>query len=115
MKILITGATGYIGGRLAPQLARAGHEVHCLTRRPEHLAEIDWASAVHIHRGDAQTVGDLLAAGSEAAVERRLRSYADAGVTDLSIRIVPIGDDREALLASRQRTREYLTSLQGAL
>jgi hypothetical protein len=28
---------------------------------------------------------------------------------------VPIGDDREALLASRQRTRDYLTSLQGQL
>jgi F420-dependent oxidoreductase-like protein len=65
--------------------------------------------------GDARTVGDLLAAGSEASVERRLRSFADAGVTDLSVRIVPIGDDRQALLASRQRTRDYLTSLQGQL
>jgi F420-dependent oxidoreductase-like protein len=65
--------------------------------------------------GDARAVGDLLAAGSEASVQRRLQSFADAGVTDLSIRIVPIGDDREALLASRQRTRDYLTSLQGRL
>jgi F420-dependent oxidoreductase-like protein len=65
--------------------------------------------------GDAQTVGDLLAAGSEAAVEKRLRSFADAGVTDLSIRIVPIGDNRDELLASRQRTRDYLASLSGAL
>ncbi len=65
--------------------------------------------------GDAQTVGDLLAAGSEAAVEKRLRSFAEAGVTDLSIRIVPIGDDRDQLLASRQRTRDYLTALGGRL
>jgi len=65
--------------------------------------------------GDAEQVGDLLAAGSEAAVEKRLRSYADAGVTDLSIRIVPIGDDRDQLLASRQRTRDYLTTLNGEL
>jgi alkanesulfonate monooxygenase SsuD/methylene tetrahydromethanopterin reductase-like flavin-dependent oxidoreductase (luciferase family) len=65
--------------------------------------------------GDARQVGDLLAAGDEAAVEKRLRSFADAGVTDLSIRIVPIGDDREQLLASRQRTRDYLTSLAGVL
>ncbi len=65
--------------------------------------------------GDARQVGDLLAAGNEAAVEKRLRSFADAGVTDLSIRIVPIGDDREQLLASRQRTRDYLTSLAGVL
>jgi hypothetical protein len=65
--------------------------------------------------GDAQTVGDILAAGSEAAVEKRLRSFADAGVTDVSLRIVPIGDTREELLASRERTRTYLRSLAGAL
>jgi hypothetical protein len=60
-------------------------------------------------------VGDLLAAGSEASVEKRLRSFADAGVTDLSVRVVPIGDDREQLLASMARTREYLASLAGSL
>jgi F420-dependent oxidoreductase-like protein len=65
--------------------------------------------------GDAQTVGDLLAAGSESTVEKRLRSFADAGVTDLSIRVVPIGDGRDELIASRDRTRAYLASLAGAL
>jgi alkanesulfonate monooxygenase SsuD/methylene tetrahydromethanopterin reductase-like flavin-dependent oxidoreductase (luciferase family) len=65
--------------------------------------------------GDARQVGDLLAAGSEGSVEKRLRAFADAGVTDLSLRIVPIGEDRDALLASRQRTRDYLTSLHGSL
>ena len=65
--------------------------------------------------GDARQVGDLLAAGSESTVEKRLRSFADAGVTDLSIRVVPIGDDRDALIASRDRTRAYLASLAGTL
>ena len=65
--------------------------------------------------GDARQVGDLLAAGDEAAVEKRLRSFADAGVTDLSVRVVPIGETRDELLASRQRTRDYLTSLSGSL
>ena len=68
-----------------------------------------------LDRGDARQVGDLLAAGSDAAVEKRLRSFADAGVTDLSVRVVPIGDDRDALLASMRRTRAYLASLGGAL
>ncbi len=35
--ILLTGATGYIGGRLLPGLERAGEPVCCLTRRPDHL------------------------------------------------------------------------------
>jgi len=47
------GATGYIGGRLAPRLAEAGHEVRCLTRRPEQLAGVSWADSVEIVRGDA--------------------------------------------------------------
>lgn len=65
--------------------------------------------------GDASDVGDILAAGSETAVERRLRSFADAGATDVSVRVVPIGDDRDELLASMRRTREYLASLDGRL
>jgi F420-dependent oxidoreductase-like protein len=68
-----------------------------------------------LDQGDARQVGDLLAAGSESAVEKRLRSFADAGVTDLSVRVVPIGDGRDALLASMRRTREYLASLNGSL
>ncbi len=35
--ILVTGATGYVGGRLATALERAGHRVRCLARRPETL------------------------------------------------------------------------------
>jgi hypothetical protein len=56
-------------------------------------------------------VGDILAAGSEASIARRLRSFADAGATDLSVRIVPIGDTRDEKLASAQRTRDYVASI----
>jgi F420-dependent oxidoreductase-like protein len=68
-----------------------------------------------LDRGDAREVGDILAAGSETTVTKRLQSFADAGVTDVSLRIVPIGDTRDELLASRQRTRDFLTSLHGTL
>ena len=64
-----------------------------------------------LDRGDAREVGDLLAAGGEAAVERRLRSFAAAGATDISVRVVPIGDDRDQLVASLRRTRAYLAEL----
>ena len=64
-----------------------------------------------LDRGDAREVGDLLAAGGEAAVERRLRSFADAGATDISVRVVPIGDDRDQLVASLRRTRAFLAEL----
>ena len=38
-KILVTGATGYIGGRLIPELLRQGSSVRCLARHPEDLEE----------------------------------------------------------------------------
>ncbi|MFN2316246.1 MAG: SDR family oxidoreductase [Gemmatimonadales bacterium] len=37
-RVLLTGATGYVGGRLLPLLEQAGHQVRCLARRPEALA-----------------------------------------------------------------------------
>ena len=44
-----------------------------------------------LEHGDADDVGDTMAAGDESAVVGRLRSYRDAGVTDLAVRIVPLG------------------------
>ena len=38
MNILLTGATGYVGGSLLHELERRGHAVRCLARRPEKLA-----------------------------------------------------------------------------
>jgi len=61
--------------------------------------------------GDARQVGDILAAGTESTVEKRLQAFVDAGATEVSVRVVPIGEDREARLASMKRTREFLASL----
>ena len=61
--------------------------------------------------GDARDVGDILAAGSESSVEKRLRAFLDAGATDISVRVVPIGENRDERLASMERTREFLSSL----
>ena len=50
---LVTGATGYIGGRLVPELLDAGHRVRVLTRSPERLRDHPWADRVEIARADA--------------------------------------------------------------
>ena len=68
-----------------------------------------------LDRGDARTVGDILAAGSEESIERRLRSFADVGTTDVSLRVVPIGETRDDKLASSRRTREFIASLAGTV
>lgn len=64
-----------------------------------------------LEHGEARSVGDILAAGSEDAVEKRLRQFVDAGVTDISVRVVPIGGGRDQLIASMRRTREFLSGL----
>ena len=64
-----------------------------------------------LEHGDATTVGDILAAGDEAAVVGRLQQFRDAGATDLSVRIVPIGADRDARIDSWRRTEAFLSSL----
>ncbi len=64
-----------------------------------------------LDRGNATRVGDIMAAGDELAVLARLRAFADAGATDVSLRVVPIGDDRDELLASMRRTRDFLADL----
>jgi uncharacterized protein YbjT (DUF2867 family) len=45
MNILVTGASGYIGGRLVPRLVSQGHHVVCLVRRPEKLPPGSWEDA----------------------------------------------------------------------
>ncbi len=50
--VLVTGATGYIGGRLVPALLDAGHAVRCLVRTPSKLAGVDWADDVTVIEGD---------------------------------------------------------------
>ena len=47
------GATGYIGGRLAPDLIERGHEVRCLTRQPGKLRGVAWSDLAEIAIGDA--------------------------------------------------------------
>jgi len=46
--VVVTGATGYIGGRLAPRLLEAGHAIRCLVRTPGKLADRPWASNPHV-------------------------------------------------------------------
>jgi F420-dependent oxidoreductase-like protein len=68
-----------------------------------------------LNYGDASNVGDLCAAGDEAAIVARFRRFADAGVTDLSVRLLPIGEGRDELVASKRRTREVLAGIAAEL
>jgi uncharacterized protein YbjT (DUF2867 family) len=55
-RCLVTGATGYIGGRLVPPLLDRGQAVRALARNPDKLANRAWRDQVEVARGD---LGDL--------------------------------------------------------
>lgn len=67
--VLVTGATGYIGGRLVPRLLEAGFRVRCLARDPARLQGRPWLGQVEVVAGDCLRAETLPAAmqGAEVA------------------------------------------------
>lgn len=123
LKILVTGATGYIGGRLVPRLLELGHDVRVLVRDPARIAGRSWADRVEIVTGDLVTGEGLEAALSGVEVAYYLvhsmyggadfaardagaaRRFVAAGsalrLTIYLGGLVPRADDISAHLASR--------------
>ncbi|MGW0249016.1 LLM class F420-dependent oxidoreductase [Nocardia goodfellowii] len=64
-----------------------------------------------LEQGSATSIGDICVAGDEAAIEAGLRRFAAAGATDLSVRLLPIGDNRDELVESKRRTRAMIAEL----
>ncbi|HEX2357869.1 MAG TPA: NAD(P)H-binding protein, partial [Micromonosporaceae bacterium] len=52
MRMLVTGATGYIGGRLVPRLLADGHHVRAVARDPGRLRDLPWRADVEVARAD---------------------------------------------------------------
>jgi len=80
VRVLVTGATGYIGGRLVPRLLEHGFEVRCMTRHPEQLDDMPWRDRVEAIRADALDRRTLDAAMSGcAAAFYLIHSMAGSG------------------------------------
>lgn len=52
--VLVTGATGYIGGRLVSRLVEDGRRVRVVVRSPQKLRDVPWAAQVEVIEGDLQ-------------------------------------------------------------
>ncbi|MEQ9086021.1 MAG: SDR family oxidoreductase [Pontimonas sp.] len=80
MKVLVTGATGYVGGRLVPKLLEQGYSVRVLAREPHRLDGVPWHDDVEIIQGDLQVRADVTRAVSAVDVVYYLvHSMSSAG------------------------------------
>lgn len=67
-RCLVTGATGYIGGRLVPRLLDSGFAVRALARNPDKLANVPWRSRIEVAKGDLGDPASLEAAFTDVDV-----------------------------------------------
>ncbi len=130
-RILVAGATGYVGGRLVPRLLAQGHAVRCLARNPEKLRSRNW-NGIEIAQGDVLKPQTLPAAFQNIDVAyylvhsmsgkgdfedldiRAARNFGEGAARAGVRRIIYLGGlakaDRglSAHLRSRQKTGEIL-------
>lgn len=134
MKALVTGATGYVGGRLVPRLLSEGFDVVVMARDPERLRDYPWRGHVEIRHGDALNKESLVTAldgidiayyllhslsehsGFESIEDQMARNFASAAKSANVRKIVYLGGiaapqlELSPHLQSRAHTGELLRS-----
>ncbi|HET6698171.1 MAG TPA: SDR family oxidoreductase [Nocardioidaceae bacterium] len=131
MRTLVTGATGYVGGRLVPALLEAGHDVTVMARSERKVRGHAWADRVDVAVADATRPQQVAAAlegvdvayyllhsigtGHDfAATERRIaEDFAGAAERAGVRRIVYLGgmDPRDEELSEHLRSRSAVAEV----
>jgi len=134
-RVLVTGATGYIGGRLVPRLLERGYRVRCLVRSAAKLRARPWsvADGVEVVEGDAGdpaaltralagcsaayylvhsmvAVGEAYAARDRELAERFGRAAAAAGVGRI-VYLGGLGEEGDGLSQHLSSRREVEAAL----
>lgn len=123
LRVLVTGASGYVGGRLVPELLEHGHEVRCVVRDPRKLDAAAWRAQVEIVRADlAADLTDAMAgvdvavflvhsigegpdwSARERAIAENFRCAAEAAGVRRIVYLGGLGDD-DARLSEHLQSR----------
>ncbi|GAA4562416.1 SDR family oxidoreductase [Planotetraspora kaengkrachanensis] len=99
-RCLVTGATGYIGGRLVPQLLEAGYEVRCMARAAGRLRDHAWRDRVEVREADAM-------------IPQQTRAALD-GVDVAYYLIHTMGSGRDFARRDRQAAEVFAAAARGA-
>jgi uncharacterized protein YbjT (DUF2867 family) len=107
MRALVTGATGFVGGRLAAELLEHGDEVACLVRDAGRASELE-RSGAELYEGDVLERGSLAPAleGADVAYYLIHGMGRGSGATSPSASVMPPATSplRPARPASRARS-----------
>ena len=84
--ILVTGGSGYIGGRLIPRLLDAGYRVRALARTPKKMVGRPWGTHANLEiiKGDVLDPDSLIAAAADCRAAYYLVHSMLPGVTDFA-------------------------------
>lgn len=82
MRVLVTGASGFLGRSVVRQCAAAGHETIALVRPLADVSRLDWPGEVRIVRGDLRQRGEWCAAIGSVDAVLHLAAGTSGGLPD---------------------------------